>query len=158
MMREWNHRIRQRESDHLVDRIVTSDILAYRDHRAAQRKDRGAVQASSRGKHALTGAELFRQREQSCRRDSRGIRRWRNAAANRVDAGLAAYAATRAHHEVALEAGAQSVGRHVQHDVDGVGLGRALASAHASNLAELARVVDKALGKKKSCGELLVMA
>src|SRR5271154_6619646 len=158
MMRECHHQIGQREADHLVDRIVTTDILTYRDHRAVQRENRGAVEPSSRGEYALAGAEFLRQCEQNGRRHSRRIRGRRNAAANRVDAGLAAYAAARAHHEVALEARAESVGRHVQHDVDGVGLGRALAPAHASNLAELARVVDKAFGKKKSRSELFVVA
>ena len=49
------------------------------------------------------------------------------------------------------------LGGHVQHDVDGVGLGRALASAHAPNLAEFGRVIYKTLGEKKAGREFLVM-
>ena len=38
MMRERDHRIRQRESDHFVDGVVTPDVLADREHRAVELK------------------------------------------------------------------------------------------------------------------------
>src|SRR5271155_5073857 len=70
MSRERDHRIRQRVSDHFVDRIVASDVLAYREHRTVKTEDRGAVKSAGRGKHALPGAEFLGQGEQRGWRDA----------------------------------------------------------------------------------------
>src|SRR5207244_1496555 len=76
----------------------------------------------------------------------------------RLDAGLAADAATRRDHKVSLEALAEIGRGDVEDYVNCVGLGFALRPAHPPYITQLRMRIDESFGEQKPGGQLLVMA
>src|SRR5579863_1478867 len=151
----------QRVADHFIDSIMAADVLTENDERGrivTSSKQRGGVQTPGRSEDVLSLAHDRRQAQNRFIGDAKAAAQGLESALERLDAGLAADAATRRDSEIALQALAQPGRGNAQYDVEDVGLGAAVGGADAAHLVDLAARGDKALGEKKTGDEFFVVA